>query len=187
MVTAPAPGRSTSGTWTPAALFPMREVVVPWVVTRCYSVLLAVAAASIGSGGLYYTGLSKWDGAWYLQIARIGYGPEPTGAVQTPWPFFPFLPGLLKAIDKVGLPDRGTMLILNELIFLVALAGVWRIARRHTGDGPARWAVWAIAAVPRAPSCSRCCTRRRSSSPRPCGRSCSSRSASTCSRRSRLR
>jgi len=148
MVTAPAPGRSTSSAWSPSSLLPLREVVLPWVVSRCYSVLLAVAAASIGSGGLYYTGLSKWDGAWYLQIARVGYGPAPTGPEQTGWPFFPLLPGILKAFHPVGLPDRGSMLILNELIFLVALAGVWRLARRHTGDRPARWAVWAIALFP---------------------------------------
>jgi hypothetical protein len=149
MVTAPAPGGRTRGAWSPAALFPGQEVLLPWVVSRCYSVLLALAAASIGAGGgLQYTGLSKWDGAWYLQIAHGGYGPEPAGAVQTPWPFFPFLPGVLRAFDRVGLPERGAMLVVNELVFLVALAGVWRIARRHTGDGPARWAVWAIALFP---------------------------------------
>ena len=149
MVTAPAPGGRTRGAWSPASLFPVREVVLPWAVSRGYSVLLAFVAATIGGGGgLQYTGLSKWDGAWYLQIANGGYGGEPTGAIQTPWPFFPFLPGVLRALDRLGLPERGSMLILNELIFLVALAGVWRIARRHTGDGPARWAVWSMALFP---------------------------------------
>jgi Gpi18-like mannosyltransferase len=129
-------------------LFPWREVVLPWLVSRVYSVFLIVAAASIGNGGIRATGFAKWDGQWYLAIARFGYGAEPVEGLQTRWPFFPGFPAVIRAIREVGLPDRGTVLVLNHLIFLLALAGVWRIARRYTSPGPARLAVWSLALFP---------------------------------------
>jgi Dolichyl-phosphate-mannose-protein mannosyltransferase len=129
-------------------LFPWREVVLPWLISRVYSVFLIVAAASVGSGGIRATGFAKWDGQWYLAIARFGYGPEPIEGLQTRWPFFPGFPAVIRAIREVGLPDRGTVLVLNHLIFLLALAGVWRIARRYTNGPAARLAVWALALFP---------------------------------------
>jgi len=129
-------------------LLPWREVVLPWLVSRVYSVFLIFAAASVGSGGIRATGFAKWDGQWYLAIARFGYGPEPIEGLQTRWPFFPGFPAVIRAIREVGLPDRGTVLVLNHLIFLLALAGVWRIARRYTRAGPARLAVWSLALFP---------------------------------------
>lgn len=146
-----APTRTSSdATGAPARLpfFPWREVVLPWLVSRVYSVALIVGAASIGHDGLRATGFAKWDGQWYLAIARFGYGPEPVEGVQTRWPFFPGFPGVIHAIREVGLPDRGTVVVLNQLIFLVALAGVWRIARRYTSARPARLAVWSLALFP---------------------------------------
>lgn len=129
-------------------MLPWREVVVPWLVSRLYSGILVIGAGSVLHSSFAPSGLSKWDGAWYLQIARLGYGAEPTAGIQTPWPFFPLFPGLIRGLGELGLPDRGAIIVLNQLVFLVALAGVWRIARRHTGDGPARLAVWAIALFP---------------------------------------
>jgi hypothetical protein len=129
-------------------LFPWREVVLPWLVSRVYSVALIVGAASIGHDGLSASGFSKWDGQWYHAIARFGYGHEPAHGLQTRWPFFPAFPGLIHGIREIGLPERGTVVVLNQLVFLVALAGVWRIARRYTSARPARLAVWALALFP---------------------------------------
>jgi hypothetical protein len=142
--------RRPSRSWTRVlgALLPWREVVFPWLVSRLYSCALIVGAASIGNGGVRWAGFAKWDGGWYLLIARFGYGPDPTNEAQTAWPFFPLFPGTIRALGELGLPDRGATIILDQLVFLVALAGVWRIARAHTGDGPARLAVWAIAVFP---------------------------------------
>jgi hypothetical protein len=83
-------------------LLPWREVVLPWLVSRVYSVFLIVAAASVGSGGIRTTGFAKWDGQWYLAIARFGYGPEPVEGLQTRWPFFPGFPAVVRAIREVG-------------------------------------------------------------------------------------
>src|ERR671910_384328 len=116
-----APARSTAhATRAPARLplLPWREVVLPWLVSRVYSVFLIFAAASIGSGGIRATGFAKWDGQWYLAIARFGYGPEPIEGLQTRWPFFPGFPAVIRAIRDVGLPDRGTVLVLNHFIFV---------------------------------------------------------------------
>jgi hypothetical protein len=129
-------------------LLPWGEVVRPWLVSRIYSVALIVGAASVGHDGIRATGFAKWDGQWYLTIARFGYGPEPVEGVQTRWPFFPGFPAVVRAVREVGLPDRGTVVVLNQLIFLIALAGVWRIARRYTNARPARLAVWSLALFP---------------------------------------
>jgi hypothetical protein len=129
-------------------LFPLREVIVPWLVSRLYSGILIAGAGSILHSSFAPSGFGKWDGAWYLQIARHGYGPEPFGDVQTPWPFFPLFPAIVRGLGELGFPDRGAAGVFNHVIFLLALAGVWRIARRHTSDGPARLAVWAIALFP---------------------------------------
>jgi len=129
-------------------LLPWREVVLPWLVSRLYSVALIVVMASIGNGGIRGTGFARWDGQWYLAIARVGYGVEPVEGLQTRWPFFPGFPAVIRAIREIGLPDRGTVLVLNHLVFLIALAGVWRIARRYTSPGPARIAVWSLALFP---------------------------------------
>jgi hypothetical protein len=143
-----APERSSHPRSRAAAVLPWREVVVPWLVSRLYSCTLIVAAASIGNGGLRATGFDKWDGLWYLQIARLGYGPKPMAGLQTPWPFFPLLPGIIRGFSEVGLPDRGAVLVLNEVAFLLALAGVWRIARRYVDVDSARLAVWSLALFP---------------------------------------
>jgi hypothetical protein len=132
-----------------AALFPVREVVVPWFVSRLYSALLIIGARTVGGpGGPRFSGFTKWDGQWYLVIAAHGYGVLPHGHVQTRWPFFPLLPGVIRAISDLGLPNRTGAVVFNHLVFLLALAGVWRIACRHTAPRPARLAVWALALFP---------------------------------------
>ena len=105
-----APARTTAQTTRAPErlpLLPWRDVVVPWLVSRVYSVALIVGLASIGHSGVRATGFAKWDGQWYLAIARFGYGPEPVEGVQTRWPFFPGFPGLIHGIREIALPDRG--------------------------------------------------------------------------------
>jgi hypothetical protein len=88
---------------------------------------------------------TRWDGAFYLDIARNGYGP-----VDVPfpkWPFFPAFPGLIRALSEVADP-KVAIFVLNQLVFLVALAGVYRIAFRHGGRTVAGLSVWALALFP---------------------------------------
>ena len=133
-----------------AALFPWREVVVPWMVSRLISATLVVATAPAGRAAVGTGAFSRWDGVWYLLIARSGYGHPPIGAVQNRWPFFPVMPGVIDVLRTLGIPGRSGVITVNHLAFLVALAGVWRIARRHTSDDASRLAVWALALFPTA-------------------------------------
>ena len=128
-------------------LFPWRVVVLPWLLSRALSAVV-VAVAGSSDGRLRFGGFFAWDGGWYEHIARFGYGAPPPDGVQTPWPFFPLLPGIVRGFDEVGIPGRGATVVLNHLVFLVALAGVYRLARRHTSAPASALAVWAIALFP---------------------------------------
>jgi Dolichyl-phosphate-mannose-protein mannosyltransferase len=135
-----------------ATLFPVREVVLPWFVSRVYSAVLITIAWSTGSapdgGGIRWGGFGAFDGQWYLLIARDGYGPPPPAEVATHWPFFPVLPGVIRGLSSLGLDPQGAATVFNHLIFLLALAGLWRLARRHVSHRAAQLAVWSLALFP---------------------------------------
>jgi hypothetical protein len=57
------------------------------------------------------------------------------------------LPGLIRALSEVA-DDKAAIFVVNQVLFLVALAGVWRIATRHGGPTVAYLAVWALALFP---------------------------------------
>lgn len=131
-----------------STLFPWRAVVLPWLVSRVLAAVLIVGARSIAADGLRFAGFARWDGGWYRLIAHFGYGPPPTAGADSTWPFFPLFPGLMRAIDAVGLPDRVGIVLLNQAIFLLGLAGLYRLAGRHVSDRAARLAVWSLALFP---------------------------------------
>jgi hypothetical protein len=135
-----------------ATLFPVREVLLPWFVSRVYSAALIVTtwSTSAGSrGGIRLEGFTVFDGGWYLGIAHDGYGPPPLGGgVQTPWPFFPLLPGVIRGLSYLGISADGGIVAFNHVAFLLALAGLWRLAHRHVGPRAARLAVWSLALFP---------------------------------------
>ena len=135
-----------------ATVLPVREVVLPWFVSRVYAAILITTMWSVRSGaGIRLGGFTSWDGIWYLGIARYGYGAPPTDGTLTPWPFFPLLPGAIRMLTAAGVSARGGVVVLNHLVFLLALAGVWRIARRQVPPAAARLAVWSLALFPGAP------------------------------------
>src|SRR5829696_6137017 len=139
--------RSASGAAAGVArLFPWRGVVAPWLLSRVVSIVVLLAAVNDPSRGSRFEQVAtRWDGACYLDIARNGYGP-----VDIPfpkWPFFPLLPGLIRAFSEVA-DDKTAIFVVNQLLFLVALAGVHRIASRHGGVTVARLATWSLALFP---------------------------------------
>jgi hypothetical protein len=121
-------------------------VVTPWLVSRVVSVVvLLVGVDDPARGSRFVQVATRWDGAFYLDIARNGYGP-----VNVPfpkWPFFPLLPGVIRALSEVA-DDKAAIFVVNQLLFLVALAGVYRLAVRHSGATVAGLAVWALALFP---------------------------------------
>jgi hypothetical protein len=129
-----------------ARLFPWTGVVAPWLLSRVVSIVVLLAAVNDPSRGSRFVQVAtRWDGAFYLDIARNGYGP-----VDIPfpkWPFFPLLPGLIRALSEVA-DDKAAIFVVNQVLFLVALAGVHRLASQHGGPKVARLAVWALALFP---------------------------------------
>ena len=96
-------------------------------------------------GSRFVQVLLRWDGAHYISIARSGYGPV---SVPFPkWPFFPLLPALIRTLGEVA-DDKVAMFAVNQVLFLVALAGVYRLAKRHGNPTVAKLAVWALALFP---------------------------------------
>lgn len=120
--------------------------MVPWLVSRVLSMGVLLAAVHDPARGSRFTQvMTRWDGAFYLDIARNGYGP-----VDVPfpkWPFFPLLPGLIRTLSEVA-DDKAAIFLVNQVLFLVALAGVHRLATRHGGPRVARLGVWALALFP---------------------------------------
>lgn len=130
-------------------LLPWHAVVLPWLVSRLLCAAIIVGARSWPfDSGLRFRGFQIWDGVWYTAIARDGYGALPVGNLQTRWPFFPLVPGIMRGLGDLGLGDQGSMVLVNQLALLVAFAGVYRIAQRHASPRAASLAVWALAVFP---------------------------------------
>ena len=107
-----------------------RGVVAPWLLSRVISIVVLLAAVNDPARGSRFEQVAtRWDGAYYLDIARNGYGP-----VDIPfpkWPFFPLLPGLIRALERDRPTTRPPSSWSTSSLFLVALAGVYRLASRH--------------------------------------------------------
>ncbi len=129
-------------------LFPWREVVLPWLASRVLADGLILGFARARARPALYGGFARWDGGWYVQIARHGYGPAPIHGHESAWPFFPLLPAGMHVLGRLGIPEAAGGVLLNHVAFLVALAGIYRIAIRHVSPTGGRLAVWAIALFP---------------------------------------
>jgi len=131
-------------------LFPLRAVVLPFLVSRVISdaLILVMAKSRSSLAPAYYSGFAKWDGAWYVAIARSGYGPKPVPGQVSRWPFFPFLPALIRAVSWLGASEVFAGVAVNHVAFLVGLAGLYRIGRRHVSPRASELGVWLIALFP---------------------------------------
>lgn len=131
-------------------LFPWRAVLAPWLVSRLVvDVSVLVGASSLfGSPLPWSSGFTGWDFGWYRFIAEVGYGSPPVSGVQSPWPFFPLFPGILRVGDWLGVPAGLVAFVVNHLVFLVALVGVHRLASRHLRASAVRLALWALVLFP---------------------------------------
>lgn len=134
--------------------FPLRPVVVPFVVSRLVAdalilvMALARPAATTVPETPLFAGFAKWDGFWYVSIAKHGYWVDYTPGAESPWPFFPLLPGILRVGHWLGPSEALVGVLVNHGAFLLGLVGLYRIARRHFEDRTAVLAVWAIALFP---------------------------------------
>ena len=121
-------------------------VLVPWLLGRGLLLLAALLAARHRGRTLLHT-YTVWDGAWYVQIARDGYG-FTSARGETPWPFFPLFPTVLGAGERLGIPAAATGFAVNHVLLLLALTGVWAIASAHGTRREATLASWSLALFP---------------------------------------
>jgi GT2 family glycosyltransferase len=126
-----------------------RAVLAPFFLSRALCDSLLVAFGMLRTHGKLLTGFTSWDGRWYQAIALHGYVVPPhTYHHQTPWPFFPLLPALLRAGAATGISVAWVGVVCNHAIFLLALVGIQRLASRYTSSDATRLAVWLAAFGP---------------------------------------
>jgi GT2 family glycosyltransferase len=141
--------RSTKPVDAPTRRPDWRMVLAPFFLSRALCDSLLVAFGMLRKHGTLLTGFTSWDGRWYQAIALHGYVVPPhTGHHQTPWPFFPLLPAVLRAGVATGLPVGWVGVACNHAIFLLALIGIQRLASRYTSSDATRLAVWLAAFGP---------------------------------------
>lgn len=136
-----------------AAVEDLRAALPGWVATRVLVLVAWVASRwwidHQRHGVRPVTslqGLFAWDGAFYRDIATIGYGGLDHQALR----FFPLYPVAARTLHHLLAISPGTaLLIISNLAALAAGALVHRLTRMETGDGgAARRAAWYLALVP---------------------------------------
>jgi hypothetical protein len=125
-----------------------RAVVVPFVVSRALSDALLIGMGMLHGRPSVLSGFRRWDGRWYQAIALHGYSPLHHAHHQTPWPFFPLFPLVMRAGVATGVPVALAGIALNHLCFLAALIAIHRLALRHASPQAATLAVWFTALGP---------------------------------------
>jgi hypothetical protein len=88
--------------------------------------------------------LSIWDGGWYAEIARNGYGERQMSTAF--WPLYPFLTGIVSW--TTGWSVAVTGVLLSNLAFVVALIVLYRLVSQSYGSPIATRTVWLVALCP---------------------------------------
>jgi hypothetical protein len=136
---------STIRSWA-ANTFPWRAVVLPWIVARV--VVVGTMMLPAEPRQIHLQRLILLDGQWFRIIAMKWYdGPYVHGHPST-FPFFPLYPALVGGAWRLGAPLWPTMVGLSWLFALIAMAGAYRLARRHLPATAAPWATWFLVLAP---------------------------------------
>lgn len=140
---------------TRSPLFGLRAVILPFLVSRLIADALILTMALARSAPVRlapvtppFAGFAKWDGTWYTAIAEHGYFLDYVPGTESPWPFFPLLPGVIRVLHWLGPSPALSGVLVNHAAFLLGLAGLCRIARRHFSPRAAELGVWAMALFP---------------------------------------
>jgi hypothetical protein len=96
--------------------------------------------------------LGGWDTTWYLDVARRGYEQDlgQVGDVFTNLAFFPLLPGIMALLLALGLNPFVGALVVSNVAFLGALAGLHSLTAARAGEAAAARATWTLALLPTA-------------------------------------
>ncbi len=104
-------------------------------------------------GNLLAAPAARWDGVWYLVIARYGYRPDLGAYTSSRTAFFPLYPLALRTVSWLGPPPIAAGVLVSVLALALALYGIHRLATlelaRHarpalSGDRLARAAYLAV-------------------------------------------
>jgi hypothetical protein len=128
-----------------------RVALLPFVVSRIISdalILVASHERPVALDPANLDGFAKWDGSWYARIAYEGYRGAYVPGVESPWPFFPLLPWLMRVGHWLGPKPELAGVVLNHGVFFVGLVGLYRITSRRFGGRAGLLAVWTLALFP---------------------------------------
>ncbi len=132
----------------------------PWLIRPVviYAVSWAVTLATLLVCGLVThrgipTEVSRWDSLWFLKAASHGWPtqlPMHNGHVAgNTVAFFPLFPLAIRWMSHLtGLPYLASGMILSELTGLIAMVGVWMLARHYSDQSAADRATLLVALFP---------------------------------------
>lgn len=128
---------------------PLRAMVTSWVAARVAIVIgtlgagLALAGNSAPKRLHLDQGPWTWDGSWYLELMRNGWGSGGEG-----FRFFPLYPVIAEPLGVV-IGDKAALLVVNNVAALACGAVIWVLAGRLGQEQPQRTnTVWALALAP---------------------------------------
>jgi hypothetical protein len=125
-----------------------RLPLLAWTVSRVIGFVALVVTPTPDGRWVNGFGLTTMDGRWYRIIITEGYPNWSAAGVGSAWPFFPLYPWLADMPTRVGAPIGPSMIAVSWLAALVALGGVWRLARARFDARVAALAVWLVALLP---------------------------------------
>jgi hypothetical protein len=128
--------------------------VLAYALSRVATCISAGGIALISTAPLGSV-LSRWDGGWYLSIARDGYPsfvPSGTGvAAQSSIAFFPGYPIVIRMLSTpLGLSPVLVGCVVSMIAGLIASVGLWHLAARPSDDAVADRTVVLFAFMPSA-------------------------------------
>ena len=149
------PSEAVQRTWAKART-PFVQTLPGWLVARVLVVgALALAHYLVKQLDVTDTvvrasvdaGLTNWDGAYYVDIARHGYESIPRDSLR----FFPLVPMLAKPLMWFGVPAHAAVVAVSNISALMAGMLLYVLARRETHDAALAWrATWFLALAPAA-------------------------------------
>jgi len=89
--------------------------------------------------------VTRWDALWYESVAHLGYY-DWDATKQTNVVFLPLFPELVRVFSLNGaLNIRVVGIVLNNVVLVVTVGLMWRLAWRETNDSGVAWrAAWAV-------------------------------------------
>jgi hypothetical protein len=107
-------------------------------------------------GNLLVSPFARWDSAWYLAVAKWGYGPQTSGRPMSPsgglprTNFFPLYPGLIRVFGWVVRSDLIAGVLISLVAFAVALTVLYKLVRLDYSAEVAEVTVLLVAFCPMA-------------------------------------